>query len=204
MQNRYLKWTSVVGIALLGAAIGLRAAEKTMTPDEQKAMMMQQMQKYGTPGPNHLVLKQAEGRWTHTIRSWMKPGDKPDVSLGTSENTMVLDGRYLQQKAHGEWNGKPFEGLGYTGYDNVRGEFQSVWMDNMVTGMMLGSGSYDAPSKTVQQSGHFSCPITGDKAMWYRSEWKITDADNQTYSMYGKTPDGKEFKSMEIVYKRMK
>jgi hypothetical protein len=204
MRNRYFKMASFAAIAVLSGALGLRAKEKTMTPDEQKAMMMQQMQKYGTPGPNHQVLQQAEGRWTHTIRSWMKPGEKPEVSAGTSENRIVLEGRYLEQRAHGDWNGKPFEGLGYTGYDNVRGEFQSVWMDNMATGMMMGSGSYNAATKTVQQSGHFSCPITGDKAMWYRSDWKITDADNQTYSMYAKTPDGKEFKSMEIVYKRVK
>ena len=40
--------------------------------------------------------------------------------------------------------------------------------------------------------------------MWYRTEWKIADNDNQTYTMYGKGPDGKEFKNMEIVYKRVK
>lgn len=179
------------------------AADKKAAPMDP-ATMMALMQKNGAPNDTHKLLEQGVGRWTHTIRSWMKPDDSPMQSQGTSENTMVLGGRFLRQEAKGTWNGQLFEGLGYTGYDSIRGEFQSIWMDNMTTGMMIGSGSYDAPSKTISQSGRFSCPMTGDKAMWYRSEWKIMDNDNQTYTMYTKTADGKEFKSMEIVYRRIK
>jgi len=194
--------TLLSGVVLVNAYSRTAWAADAM-PTDEKTMMMQ-MQKYGTPGTNHQVLQQAVGKWTHTVRSWMKPGDKPMESQGTSENTMVLGGRFLQQQAHGSMNGQPFEGLGYTGYDNVRGEYQSMWMDSMGTGMMIGTGSYDPASKTIQESGHFSCPMTGEKAMWYRSEWKIIDNDNQVFSMYGKGPDGKEFKGMEIVYKRVK
>src|SRR5262245_59054059 len=103
MKNRY-----VLGLV---AAIGMvwgtsaSAADKGAMPADQQAMMAQ-MQRYGTPGPNHQILQQAVGRWTHTVRSWMKPGDKAQESQGTSENTLVLNGRFLKQEAHGNWNGQ--------------------------------------------------------------------------------------------------
>ena len=40
--------------------------------------------------------------------------------------------------------------------------------------------------------------------MWSRLEWKIVDNDTNLYTSYSKGPDGKEFKGMEITYKRVK
>jgi hypothetical protein len=206
MKNQ-LKGSSkfILGLALVLSTLSIaQAADKNpLTPADNQAAM-DQMQKYGTPGSGHRVFQQAVGRWSHTVRLWMKPGDKVQESQGTSENTLIFGGRFLKQEASGYMNGQPFQGLGYTGFDNLRGEYQSVWMDNMGTGMMVGSGTQDPISQTIRESGTFSCPMTGDKATWYRSEWKITDNNNQTYTLYGKGPDGKEFTSMEIVYKRMK
>ncbi len=192
----------ILGIGFITPFTAYSADKSSMAMDQNA--MMAQMQKYGMPGPNHQALMQAAGKWTHTIKSWMKPGDKPMESKGTSENTMVLGGRFLEQKAHGDMNGMPFEGLGYTGYDNVGGQYQSVWMDNMTTGMMTGSGSADPTTQVIKETGQFSCPITMDKAKWYRSEWKTIDVGTQVYTMYFKDDTGKEFKSMEITYKRAK
>ena len=104
----------------------------------------------------------------------------------------------------GDWAGQPFEGLGFLGYDKMKKEYVSIWMDNMSTGIFSGSGQYDAATKTITETGTFSCPATGEKNMWYRSEWKFVSNDQNTFSMFMKDKDGKEFKSMEIVYKRAK
>ena len=40
--------------------------------------------------------------------------------------------------------------------------------------------------------------------MWFRAEWKIVDNDNLLYTMFMKDEAGKEFKAMEIAYKRAK
>jgi hypothetical protein len=37
------------------------------------------------------------GRWKAVVKSWNGPGE-PTVSEGTSENRMILGGRYLEQK----------------------------------------------------------------------------------------------------------
>ena len=39
--------------------------------------------------------------------------------------------------------GMSFEGMGVTGYDNLKGKYDTIWMDNMASGMMHGTGSFD-------------------------------------------------------------
>ena len=188
---------------LMIAGVCWAAEAPKMTPEQQAAM--DKAMKLGSPSDAHVALQPMVGNWTAKVRYWMKPGDKAQESTGTSVQTSILGGRFIKQDYKGTMmNGQPFEGMGITGYDNIKGEYQTLWIDNMMTGFMLGTGAFDAPSKTIKTAGTFSCPMTGEKNMWYRSEWKVEDNDHQTYSSYGKTPDGKEFKNMVITYTRVK
>ncbi len=203
MRNTVKSHAWILGLAtifVLGSRVN--AADAKPTP-EMEAMMKQGMER-GMPGANHKVLEPFVGKWTNTVTFWMKPGDKPQVTQGTNDNTWILDGRFVKQDYKSVMHGRPFEGLGITGYDNIRGEYQSIWLDNMMTGIMMGTGPYDAAAKTVKVSGAFSCPMTNEKEHWYRSEWKVVSNDKHTYTAYDKTPEGKEFKNMEIVFTRVK
>ena len=203
-MNVRTSWIRLLaGAALLGAiAHPVRAADPASSATPNPAM--EQAMKLGSPGAAHRALDPLVGHFNATIRTWMKPGDPPMVSKGVSDNSWILDGRFVKQDYKGDWNGQPFQGLGLTGYDNLRAEYQSMWIDNMDTGMMTATGNFDATNSTLKQEGHFSCPITGEKDRWYRSELKIVNKDQQVYSSYGKDPTGKEFKGMEIVYTRAK
>jgi ABC-type transport system substrate-binding protein len=192
-----------LAVSLLLVASAQTAEKKPQMSEEMQAQMAK-AKEAGTPGAEHAVLKPLEGNWTVTSRSWMKPGEKPQQSSGTSSMSWVLGGRFLKQDYKGEWMGQPFEGMDYLGYDKIRKEYVSVWLDNMSTGLFQGAGQYDATTKTISQTGTFSCPFTGDKNMWYRSEWKIVKDDMNVFNMYMKDPAGKEYKSMEITYKRAK
>ncbi len=205
MKNRrFVGMGLVLGVALaFGTAALVLATDKSKQSAEQDAAMMQ-VQKYGTPGESHKRLEPFVGKWTFRMRYWMKPGDPPQESQGTSDNTWVYGGRFLKRDVMMAWDSQSFEGVGYTGYDNIRGEYQSVWLGNMGTGIMQGAGAYDAISTAIKENGHFSCPLTGEKARWFRSEWRVLDSDHHTYSSYSKGPDGKEFKSMEEVYTRVR
>lgn len=187
---------SVLSLMLMLSGV-VRAAE--MDP-----AMMERAAKWGAPGDQHKRLEPFAGSWNYTAKMWMKPGDKPMDMKGTAQNDWILGGRFLKMTARGEMNGQPFEGLGYTGFDNVRGEYQSTWMDNMMTGIMKVTGNYDSATKTIKQSGTFGCPMTGEKDLWTRSEWKAVSNDKNLYSAYSKDENGKEFKSMEITYTRAK
>jgi len=117
---------------------------------------------------------------------------------------MIMGGRFLQQTVKGKAMGRPFEGMGLLGYDNLKKKFQSIWLDNMGTGMAQGTGNYDSVAQTLHETGEFSCPTAKDKMMTYRAEWKMMDKNHQTYTMWTKDADGKEFISMEMDYKRVK
>ena len=195
----------MVVAVVLGFGVFAMAAEKkkeAMSPE--MAAMMEKAKTLGAPGVNHQALTPLAGNWTATGRSWMKPGDKPMESQGTSNNSWVFENRFLKQEFKGNWAGQPFEGMGYVGYDNIRGEYESIWLDNMMTGIVKLTVTYDPASKALTFTGTFSCPVTGDKNHMMKAEWKIIDNDKNVYTAWDKTPDGKEFKSMEITYKRVK
>ncbi len=119
---------------------------------------------------------------------------------------MILGGRYLQHETKGKAMGMPFEGLGLTGYDNIQRKYVTIWLDNMGTGIMHGTGSFDDKTQVLSDRGEYSCPISANKKREYRSEWKIIDKNNMVYAMYGSgmVDDGPEFKNMEMTFRRAK
>jgi hypothetical protein len=191
-------------IILFACAVALSAraeeAAPQMSPEEQA--MMAKMQERTTPNEKHKVLEALAGSWNYKGSFWMDPAQPPEVMTGVSDNKMIYGGRFLEQKISSTWQGQTFEGMSLTGYDLVRGEYISFWMDNMGTGIMDASGQYDAATKTLTTECTFSCPMTGEKDRWSRSETKFVDADNYVYTSYSRDQDGKEWKSMEIAYYR--
>ena len=193
-----------VGLAAMILVAGAVQAKKegAQMPPAMQAQMAK-MKEVGAPGAEHAVLKTLEGRWKVTGRSWMKPGDQPQESTGKSTMEWVLDGRFLKQKYQGEWAGEEFDGLGFVGYDKMKKQYMTTWMDSMATGLFQSTGRYDAAAKTFKESGRFSCPMTGEKDAWFRSEWQIIDNDHNVYNMYMRDKrTGREFKSMELLYTR--
>ena len=180
------------------------AADKNMG-DKNDAEMMKAYKEYTTPGEQHKTLAKMVGKWKYTAKSWMSDGGKEETSTGTSNMKMIYGGRFLQQDVKGMAMGMPFEGMMLQGYDNASQKFTSVWVDNMGTGIMNGTGTFDATTQTLAATGKMSCPMKKNQMVDYRTEWKMVDKDTNVYSMY--TPDmtsGKEYKNMEITYKRMK
>src|SRR5512147_885868 len=78
---------------------------------DQKAMMDAWM-KAATPGEPHKKLEAMAGSWSVKSKMWAAPGAPPEEGDGTSENTMILGGRWLQQRFQGTAMGMPFEGVG--------------------------------------------------------------------------------------------
>ena len=206
----------VAGVVLLSAAAVCAAPEtktdaKTQTPSpqaqppvlspEQQAMMAR-MTEYSTPNEHHDVLKSLEGTWKTQVKFWMDPKGEPEVSEGTSDAKIIFGGRFLEQTFSGTAMGKPFEGRGIIGYDNLRKEYTGIWFDNMATGIMTSSGKYDPDTKIITEEGSLSCPITGEAHRWYRSAWTVSDRDHNTYQSYSHDARGQEYKSLEIHYTR--
>ena len=170
---------------------------------EMDPAMMEAMMKAGTPGDPHKKLDGMVGSWDTKITMWMMPGGDPMSHTGTSTNQWVMGGRYLEQRFTGNMMGMPFEGLGYTGYDNVKKQYWGTWMDNMSTSMMTSTGKVSADGKIWEFEATMSDPMTG-KDSHAKEKVTITDADHHTMEMWAAGPDGKMFKNMEITYTRRK
>jgi hypothetical protein len=164
--------------------------------------MMEAMMKAGMPGPAHKMLDGMAGSWDTKVSSWMVPGSEPMVSNGTSENKWIMGGRYMEQRFKGDFMGMPFEGLGYTGYDNVKKQYFGTWVDNMSTGMMTSVGT-GGSGNTMTFKGTYADPMTG-KDVTCEEKVTVIDNDHTVFEMWAPGPDGKMFKSMEIAYARKK
>jgi len=188
--------------ALLG--FSAFASDQTKTEHKPSEQEMKAWMEYSTPGEGHKVLASMVGNWKYTSKMWHKPDSKPEESAGTSSLRLILGGRFLENKTKGKAMGMPFEGLGLTGYNNLTKKYETSWYDNMATGMMHGMGTFDEKTQTLKDTGEFSCPMSKDKPLTYRSEWKINDKNTMTFTMWMPNESGEEFKSMEMVFKRSK
>jgi hypothetical protein len=192
--------TLVLGLA--AAASAQQKAKKPAAVPDEKAMM-EAWQKAMTPGDMHKKLDAIVGTFETSGRTWMDPAKPPEDSVGSSVNTWVLGNRYVQTKYEGSFMGEPFNGIGYTGYDNVAKKYISVWMDTASTGMMVTTGTMDAAGKLLTFKGPVNDPITG-KPTPIEEKLTITDNDHHTIELWGAGPGGKMFKMMEIAYTRKK
>jgi len=178
------------------------AKQKRQQEKMDTEAMMEVYRKLGTPGPQHSLLASMAGSWTTKTNACMEPGKPPVESTGTSEQKMILGGRFLQQEFTGEMMGGTFSGIGVTGYDNHTEKYVSIWMDSMGTGILYFEGSASAGGKIITQECHYDDPIKGP--MKWRSVTKIVDDNTHEFVMFGTDKTGKEEKMMEITYTRKK
>lgn len=179
------------------------AAESSPKPPKQvdSATAMQNWQMYATPGETHKMMASWNGTWSAEVTSWDNPGAPPRISRGKAVNKTIFNGLYQVSSFSGDMMGMPFEGQSTLGYDNHKKVFVSSWIDNMGSGIMHMEGPWDEGSKTITMTGKMVNPATGEECS-YREVMKVVDDKNQVMEMYGPDTEGKEYKVMEIKYKR--
>ena len=162
--------------------------------------MMAQWQAAMTPAAPHKRLEPLVGKFKAKTEFVMAPGAPPQAHDGTSDNRWVLGGRFLEQTYKGVAMGMPFEGIGFTGYDNPSKRYVGTWMDTFGTGVMTSVGvgrPTDAKmafaAEAIEPSGktvHFDALIT------------VKNRNEHTYEMWTKAPNGKRFRQMIVTYVR--
>ncbi len=166
-----------------------------MTPEMEACMLA------ATPGPMHEHLAKSVGVWHGKTTMWMTPGAEPTKSECTSTITPMMDGRFIKCELVGEMMGSPFNGFSITGFDNVSETFQSTWVDNFGTGMMVGKGALSSDATTLSWNFNYNCPNT-KKPMVMREIERRTGPNTMTLEMFMPDENGKEFKMMEIAFTR--
>ena len=131
------------------------------------------------------------------------PGSEPSSSTGKAEMKLIRGGRYLFEETKRSFDGMPFEGLGITGYDNMKKKFVAIWIDNVGTGVAVSEGTYDKSNRTFSYSMTLPDVITG-KEKKARVRERIVSDDQWVAEIYDVAPDGKEFLTMKSSYERVK
>jgi hypothetical protein len=165
--------------------------------------MMSAWMAFSTPGSMHQMLAKDDGLWEGQVTHWMDANSKPQTSKSTATNRMIMGGRYQLSEHSGCFGGMPFEGMSLVGYDNAKKVFMSTWIDNMGTSFMNMEGKMDSASKTIHLYGQCTNPMDGSM-MRVREDFTYVDDSTQKMTMWGPDMTGKEFKMMEIVFKRKK
>jgi hypothetical protein len=182
-------------VALVGV-LGF-VAGRAFTDEDKGQDMEEAFKALGTPGPQHDLLAQVAGEWVSTGTAYWKGTPEPMTS--TSKFTSIMGKRYLKEEMTSTMDGQPFEGVGLHGYENATGKFVFVWYDNMSTGFMTGTSTYDEATKTFTGESEFNGP--GGVPMKHRHVWKIVSPTEMTFEMYMVGEEG-EMKMMEMTSKR--
>lgn len=173
----------------------------TLTPEQQKRM--ETWVKSMTPGPPHKWLAVRAGKFDFAGKFWMEPGAPPQAAKGVAERTLLLGGRVLQEKVTSSLMGMPLDGLGLAGFDNVSGRYWSTWNDSLSTGVRVAGGTCDATGKSCAWAGTYSDPDSG-RSKPVRLELRLEGADREVLTAFEGGADGKEARTMELVYTRRK
>lgn len=168
-----------------------------MSPEEQK--MMEAFAKASTPGEHHKHLEKLVGTWSAKSRFWMEPGGEPNEGKAIATWKPLFDGRYVMVNYEGDSPMGPFMGIGITGYDNLLKKYVDVWIDSMSTAIMNSTGTCDAAGRVFNYSGEGMDPMT-QKMKTVRSVVRMVSDTEMVFEMFDKTPEGKEFRNLEITY----
>lgn len=162
------------------------------------ALMLAPARAQTAADPEHAALARLAGEYSVRQSFWTEPGAAPKIDQGSASFAVVL-GRQLRQTLRIPDPAKPFEGLGYIGYDNATGRYFSTWMDVNFPGLIVAEGGRDA-SGTYEFRG--STAVGGGKpAIVVREVLRVADADHFTYE-YFEPRDGKEMLTVRLEYSR--
>jgi len=199
LQSLLMAALLLVGIVLITSQVV--SQEKSTVKEEEEAVMAEWM-KYAMPGEHHKLLDPYVGSWTYTMQWWMAPNTEAQEFKGTCDTSWILDGRFLLQKVSGDMEGETFKGMGIMGFDNLKQQYTTMWIDNMSTAIMTNLGTCDPSGKVFTLTGFYDDAMSGKKNQKIKTVDRIVNENEHVSEMWITGPDGKEFKTGEIVYTR--
>ncbi len=180
-MNRYLSVALLTGFSLLSLHAQPEPAKK-FDPN--------------VPQSEHKLLEALVGVYDVTLRTFV-PGKEPSETVGVSQRTMILSGRYLSEKLTGPGKDVRF----FLGYDPVGGYYSKTWIDADSSALLYAEGTYDKDLKVLVFRG-LDAGADGKKVRC-RDVIRWKDDQSVTLEMY-RQPEGGglEVKVFEAVYSK--
>jgi Protein of unknown function (DUF1579) len=191
--------TAVAGVA--GAPARARTAATNGPQGAQQRAMSEATTKAATPGPERARLAKLVGEGNLAVRMWVALGAAPPEVAGLSSRSTVLGGRDLSGRATGTMMREPFEGMGWTGYDDVTKRYEGAWVDDMGPAVMSTRGRWNAGGNVFTAAAEEPDATTG-KMTTMRMVTRFVCADKRVSGFLTPGPEGAEFKTVEVTSTR--
>jgi hypothetical protein len=187
-----------LGLGLTGLAQSAPATDAKLP--QTPAEVLKAIVEAGKPSAEHQKLQPLVGDWNLTLKMWTDSAQPPAELHGTVERKWIMGGRFVQEAVKGEFEGKPFEGVGLWGYDPGQKKFTNVRACSLCGTVTTGLSDFDAVGASFQCTTEGVCPLTGETVKG-RDEVVIESNDKIVMNVF-KTIGGKEVKAMEVVTTR--
>lgn len=146
-----------------------------------------------SPGKEHEELKALTGIWDATL----KMADGSEVKA-ESEMKMICEGMWLTSEFRADFGGTKFQGKGLDGYDSIKKQYVSIWVDSMSGSPMVMRGTREGKVTTMKGEGPGPA---GDTK--YKTVSTQDSNDKMSFQMF--TIDGgKDVEVMTVTYTRRK
>jgi hypothetical protein len=149
--------------------------------------------------PDHARLTAMCGTWDVAMTFWFKPGGAGVPVQGTSTIRPLFDGRFVEERVEGAFNGAPFTTLAWTGFNAGTRQYEATRISSTTTARIAETGSYDEKTNQLELKADYE--LAGET--WHqRTVIQPASADSMTASSYlsfGKVP---EWKAVEMRYTR--
>lgn len=158
---------------------------------------------YMTPSDVHTLLSHYTGNFKMEITMWMGEGTKPSVIVVNSAHMMLLGGRFLEMKQHGNMMGMDYQSVMTLGYNNADKKMALTTITNMGTGTLSLFGEWNKITKSATLFGQLTNPVTKNLIS---VKQVITFIDNDTILIesYDKEGDNREKKTVQYKLIRNK
>ena len=153
-------------------------------------------------GGVHKQLQSLTGTWEGATKTWFEPHVIADESPMKGTIRSILGGRFLMHEYQGSLSGEAFEGIAFYGFDVPNNKFQSAWIDSfhMGTGMMLSEGK---PTETgFSVLGSYGGPDIPVPWGW-RTVFQLNEPNQLTITAFNISPEGREDRATETIYRRV-
>lgn len=148
-------------------------------------------------GP-HFFLKSLVGKYTGEVRVWFEGPDPVDVSPVTAEIRGVHGDRFAEMEYETSFQGKPVTGTAFLGTYLKTAAYQLIWMDSFHTGTSMIFFEGSMTDVTFNVRGSYPAGEQNEQT-W---GWRMTmekKGGNILWKHYNITPDGQEFRAIEIT-----
>jgi len=117
--------------------------------------------------------------------------DEKLTIVGHYQNQLILNGKFLQLSHSGSFDGQPYSGTGFVGFDESTNQFREIWLDSLGHMVVVDSTSSAADANGLRLEGEFQNP-QADEKMRFRSEYTRESDSAFVYRLVQVAADGSE------------